>query len=56
MIAIQIVTVNFHVLATKLRISKFVGRHIFALWEANFVSTMFPEVDKLGHIDRKHNA
>ena len=56
MIATKIVTVDFHVLATKLRISEFVGRHIFASWEANFASTMFPEVGKLGNIDRKHNA
>ena len=31
--------------------------NIFASWEASFVSaTMFPEVDKQGNIDRKHNV
>ena len=31
--------------------------NIVASWEANFVSaTMFPEVDKQGNIDRKHNV
>ena len=31
--------------------------NIFVSWEANFVSaTMFPEVDKHGNIDKKHNV
>ena len=31
--------------------------NIFASWEVNFVSaTMFPEVDRHRHIDRKHNV
>ena len=30
--------------------------NIFSSWEANFVSaTTFPEVDKQGNTDRKHN-